>query len=84
MKRKFNLLTFFHVGQKETPSFVLVEERSSNGAPSIVVTFPDGYQDVLILSKFYANKQNRITRAITSHLVRDLKAFSTVESESFR
>ena len=69
MKRKYNLLTFFHLGQKETPSFVLVEERSSNGAPSIVVTFSDGYQDVLVLSKFYANKQNRIASKERCHYI---------------
>merc|ERR1712172_439471 len=56
-------------GQKETPSFVLVEERSSNGAPSIVVTFPDGYQDVLVLSKFFANKQNRIASKERCHYI---------------
>merc|ERR1711971_943755 len=56
-------------GQKETPSFVLVEERSSNGAPSIVVTFSDGYQDVLVLSKFYANKQNRIASKERCHYI---------------
>merc|ERR1712008_667614 len=54
---------------KETPSFVLVEERSSNEAPSIVVTFPDGYQDVLVLSKFYANKQNRIASKERCHYI---------------
>jgi len=56
-------------GQKETPSFVLVEERSSNGTPSIVVTFSDGYQDVLVLSKFYANKQNRIASKERCHYI---------------
>merc|ERR1711997_823974 len=56
-------------GQKETPSFVLVEERSSNGAPSIVVTFSDGYQDVLVLSKFYTNKQNRIASKERCHYI---------------
>merc|ERR1712172_358353 len=55
--------------QKETPSFVLVEERSSNGEPSIVVTFSDGYQDVLALSKFYANKQNRIAAKERCHYI---------------
>merc|ERR1739844_847715 len=56
-------------GPEETPSFVLVEERSSNGAPSIVVTFPDGYQDALVLSKFYANKQNRIASKERCHYI---------------
>ena len=69
MNRKYNLITFLHLGPKETPSFVLVEERSSNEAPSIVVTFPDGYQDVLVLSKFYANKQNRIASKERCHYI---------------
>ena len=69
MKRKCNLLTFIHLGQKETPSFVIVEERSSNGAPSIVVTFPDGYQDALVLSKFYANRQTRIASKERCHYI---------------
>merc|ERR1739838_572865 len=56
-------------GPEETPSFVLVEERSSNEAPSIVVTFPDGYQDALVLSKFYANKQNRIASKERCHYI---------------
>ena len=36
----------------------MVEERSSNGAPSIDVTFSDGYQDTLILNKYYANEED--------------------------
>ena len=69
MNRKYNLIIFLHLGPEETPSFVLVEERSSNGAPSIVVTFPDGYQDALVLSKFYANKQNRIASKERCHYI---------------
>ena len=69
MNRKYNLITFLHLEPEETPSFVLVEERSSNEAPSIVVTFPDGYQDVLVLSKFYANKQNRIASKERCHYI---------------
>merc|ERR1711997_1438538 len=42
--------------KRKGPIFSLVEERSSNGAPSIDVTFSDGYQDTLILNKYYANE----------------------------
>jgi len=42
------------------PKFSMVEERSSNGAPSVSVTFPDGYQDNLVLSRFDANDEDRM------------------------
>merc|ERR1711935_768377 len=54
---------------EETPSFVLVEERSLNGSPSIAVTFPDGYQDTLVLNKFYANEQNRMASKERCHYI---------------
>merc|ERR1711971_1308841 len=60
-------------GETETPSFVLVEERSSNGSPSIVVTFPDGYQDNLVLSKFYASEQNRMASKERCHYIGHLE-----------
>merc|ERR1712172_96759 len=60
-------------GETESPSFVLVEERSSNGSPSIVVTFPDGYQDNLVLSKFYANEQNRMASKERCHYIGHLE-----------
>ena len=43
----------------ETTSFNLVEERSYDGAPIVAVTFPDGYKDTLVLSRFYANEKDR-------------------------
>merc|ERR1712086_619421 len=60
-------------GPKETPSFVLVEERSLNGSPSIAVTFPDGYQDTLVLNKFYANEQNRMASKERCHYIGHLE-----------
>ena len=38
----------------------MVVERSANGAPSVSVTFPDGYQDNLVLSRFDANDEDRM------------------------
>merc|ERR1712086_555075 len=60
-------------GPKETPSFVLVEERSLNGSPSIAVTFPDRYQDTLVLNKFYANEQNRMASKERCHYIGHLE-----------
>merc|ERR1711935_1049505 len=56
-------------GKSKTPSFVLVEERSLNGSPSIAVTFPDGYKDTLVLNKFYANEQNRMASKERCHYI---------------
>ncbi len=42
------------------PKFTLIEERSSNGAPSVSVTFADGYTDRIVLKKFYNNKEDRM------------------------
>merc|ERR1712086_68345 len=58
---------------EETPSFVLVEERSLNGSPSIAVTFPDGYKDTLVLNKFYANEQNRMASKERCHYIGHLE-----------
>ena len=44
----------------EVPSFTLNAERSLDGSPSVTVAFPDGYQDTLILSKFYTNEEERM------------------------
>ena len=44
---------------KLAPKFHLIEEKNSNGAPSIGITFPDGHKDTLLLSKFYGNEEER-------------------------
>ena len=46
------------------PTFTMVEERNSNGVPSVSVTFPDGHNDILILDKFYANEEDRMIQGI--------------------
>ena len=35
---------------RETPTFTLNQERNFDGSPSISITFPDGYQDNLVLT----------------------------------
>ena len=44
---------------KLAPNFHLKEKKTSNGAPSIGITFPDGQKDTLLLSKFYSNEEER-------------------------
>ena len=44
---------------KLAPRFSMIQDRTSNGAPSISVTFPDGYTDTLVLNKFYGNEEDR-------------------------
>ena len=44
---------------KLAPNFHLKEKKTSNGAPSIGITFPDGQKDTLLFSKFYSNEEER-------------------------
>ena len=42
-----------------TPTFSLVEDKSMDGSPNIIVTFPNGQFDTLVLEKYYANEDDR-------------------------
>jgi hypothetical protein len=46
----------------ENPQFELLEERSEDGSPSLIITFPNGHQDYTMLSKFYSNDEDRLAR----------------------
>ena len=63
---------------KMAPRFTLLEERSLDGAPSISIAFPDGYEDTLILNKFYANDKDRMSGKerchYTGHLANEPEA----------
>ena len=48
---------------EHVPVFDLLEERSLDGSPSVSITFPDGYSDRLILSRFYINEEAKLTRS---------------------
>ena len=39
------------------PKFTLLEERSENGNPSVMITFPNGYDDKLVLNKYFVNEE---------------------------
>ena len=47
--------------------FSLIDEDSSNDIPSIVVTFPDGHADRLMLRKHYFNEEDRMASKNECH-----------------
>ena len=58
----------FHLEPKRT-KFILVEERSAYGSPTVTVTFPDGYTDTLVLSRYYSNEEDRMAGAEECHYI---------------
>ena len=55
------------------PSFALNEDRSIDGSPSVSITFPDGYSDRLILNRFYANDEAKLTRSENCNFIGHLE-----------
>ena len=54
-------------------------ERSEDGSPSVSITFPNGYEDTLVLNKFYTNDEEKLedednTCAYIGHLKKDMEA----------
>lgn len=39
-----------------------MEERTEDGSPNLIITFPNGAQDSTVLSKFYSNEEERLAR----------------------
>ena len=58
-----------YISKEITPKFNLEEERSANGAPSVSIAFPDGYKDTLVLSRYYANEEERMDRVKACHYI---------------
>ena len=45
---------------RKTPTFSMVEDKSIDGSsPSIIINFPNGESDTLILEKYYSNDADR-------------------------
>ena len=59
------------------PSFALNQDRSLDGSPSISITFPDGYSDTMILSRYFANEEARLNRAEDCHYIGHLEGEPT-------
>jgi len=49
--------------------FQLVEERSATGGPSVTVTFPDGYTDTLVFSRYYSTEEDRMAETEACHYI---------------
>ena len=49
--------------------FTLVEERSSNGSPTVKVTFSDGYTDTLVLSRYHSSEEDRLAGVEECHFI---------------
>ena len=41
--------------------FFLVDDQAKGSSPSVIVIFPDGYSDKLVLGKHFYNDKDRIT-----------------------
>ena len=58
-----------------SPRFTLSQDRSIDGSPSVAVTFPDGYSDTLILSRYYNNERDRLeSSSDRCHFIGHLKS----------
>ena len=63
---------FFKEGERPkeiTPTFSLVEDKSIDGSPSIILTFPSGESDTLEFEKYYANDEDRTAGAEFCHYI---------------
>jgi len=60
--RLFSIFYFAVLAKADIPKFEISEERTLDEAPSVVVTFPDGYTDTILLSRHYANDEDRLAR----------------------
>merc|ERR1711884_1018284 len=49
------------------PSFALNQDRSLDGSPSVSITFPDGFTDTMVLSRYYSNENDRLARTENCH-----------------
>ena len=60
----FLLLVLFSSGfsmkleNKAAPTFVLEQERSEDGSPTLSIIFPDGFQDRILLEKYEESEEN--------------------------
>ena len=48
------------LSDEEILRFILLEEKSYNGAPRVSIVFPNDFEDNLVLNQFYANQEDRM------------------------
>merc|ERR1712062_37434 len=60
------------------PEIRILETRSTNGIPAIDITFPDGFQDKLVLERHYMTEMDRMAQKMhcnfIGHLAIDAEA----------
>ena len=60
------------------PEIRILETRSTNGIPAIDITFPDGFQDKLVLERHYMTEMDRMAQKMhcnfIGHLAIDTEA----------
>ena len=60
------------------PDVHVKESKSINGIPAIDITFPDGFQDHLVLERHYMTEMDRMARKMhcnfIGHLAKDTEA----------
>ena len=66
-------LVGFALAIPETPTFLLNQERSLDGIPSVSITFPNGYTDNLVLSKYSITGKKEDYRDHLCHYVGHLE-----------
>ena len=66
-------LVGFALAIPETPTFLLNQERSLDGSPSVSITFPNGYTDNLVLSKYSITGKKEDYRDHLCHYVGHLE-----------
>jgi len=75
----FILVSFIHVAfTSNTPTFTLLDSRLDDDAPmpipNILVTFPDGYSDNLVLNHFYSENDHADGCHFLGHLKNEQEA----------
>lgn len=65
-----SLATCAYVKQDlKLPKFQLLADRSEDGSPGLSVTFPNGVQDRMVLSKFYSSDEDKLERLDLCHFL---------------
>ena len=49
------------------PKFTLLEERSENVNPTVMITFPNGHDDKMVLNKYYVNAEEEERIGVAEH-----------------
>ena len=51
----------------------MVQEGTTDGIPDLRITFPDGHEDRLVLHRFYASKEEELSRSLNCNFLGHLE-----------